>query len=81
MYQRCDWRQETDEECTQVQLRNNEPQSKTTTVDFERELDNKDITEVELTGCQGQGGGRAQLAAGFEVWSLEGPWCHPLVSL
>lgn len=48
-------------------MRNNEPQSKTTTVEFERELDNKDITEVELTGCHGQGGGRAQMAAGFEV--------------
>lgn len=47
-------------------MRNNEPQSKTTTVEFERELDNKDITEVDLTGCQGQGGRRAQMAASFE---------------
>lgn len=50
-------------------------------MEFERELVNKDITEVELTGCRGQGGGRAQMAASFEVWSLEGPWCRPLLSL
>lgn len=40
-------------------MRNNEPQSKAATVEFERGLDHNDVTEVELTGCQDQGGGRA----------------------
>lgn len=48
------------------------------TVESEREMDNKDIAEVELTGCQGKGERRARMAASFVLWLLEGPPCRPL---
>lgn len=64
-------------------MRNNESQFKAMIVEFDREgeMDNKDIAEVELTGCQGQGEGRAQMAASFVIWVLAGSLCHPLLSL
>ena len=34
-------------------------------MEFERGMDNKDIAKVELTGCQGKGERRAQMAASF----------------
>lgn len=40
-------------------------------------MDNKDIAEMELTGCQGTGGERARVAASFVIWVLKGPLCHP----
>lgn len=39
-------------------------------------VDNKDIEEVELTGCPGKGEGRAQMAASSMTRLLEGPSCH-----
>lgn len=44
-------------------------------------MDNKDIAEVEQTGRQGQREGRAQMAASFVIWALDGSLCHPLLSL
>lgn len=41
------------------------------TVKFERGLENKDIKEVKLTGRQGQGEERAQMATSFVDWALE----------